>query len=252
MKKLLWLVLVSLLVSSFFVTSCSSSSSSTTNQITVATDATWAPFEYVDEKTKAIVGFDIDVMNAIAENQNIKVTYKNVAFDPLLAGMAQGMYDAAISSITINDERKKSMLFSDPYFTAGQMVVVKVDNTKIKGMETLEGTVGAQIGTTGATEVGKVKAASLKTYDDIGLAFQDLINGQTQAVVCDNPVAMGYVSKNSTKIKSVGGLYTTEDYGIAIAKGKTDLQKRINEGIKTIKSNGKIGQISKKWLEAAQ
>jgi polar amino acid transport system substrate-binding protein len=250
MKKLLWLGFVALFVTSLLLTSCSSgSSNSSTSKITVATDATWAPFEYVDENSKEIIGFDIDVFNAIAQDQKLEITYKNVAFDPLLAGMAQGMYDAAISSITINAERKKNMLFSDPYFTAGQMVVVSVNNTKIKGMETLDGTVGAQIGTTGATEVEKVKTATLKTYDDIGLAFQDLINGQVQAVVCDNPVAMGYVAKNSGKLKSVGGLYTTEDYGIAIAKGKTDLQKRINDGIKSIKSSGKMDQFSKKWLE---
>jgi polar amino acid transport system substrate-binding protein len=251
MKKLLWLFIVGVAFFSLVLASCSSPApASTANmKITVATDATWAPFEYVDEQTKQIVGFDIDVFDAIAKNQNLGITYKNVAFDPLLAGMAQGMYDAAISSITIKEDRKKNMLFSDPYFVAGQMVVVKIDNTKITEMSKIEGPAGAQTGTTGADEIQKIKAATLKPYDDIGLAFQDLMNGQINAVVCDNPVALQYVAKNSTKIKSVGGLYTTEDYGIAVAKGKTDLLNRINAGLKAVKSQGLIDQLSKKWLE---
>ncbi len=275
MKKLLWLVVIGLVAASLVLTSCSSSSTTTPATSTsaapttttsapttstapttasalkvfVATDATWAPFEYVDEQTKKIIGFDIDVFDAIAKSQNLEVEYKNVAFDPLLAGMAQSMYDAAISSISITDERKQSMLFSDPYFVAGQMVVVKVDNTKITSMETLEGVCGAQTSTTGSREIEKVKTATLKPYDDIGLAFQDLMNGQINAVVCDNPVAMKYVAKNSSKIKSVGGLYTTEDYGIAVAKGKTDLLAKINAGIKDIKAQGLLDQFAKKWLQ---
>jgi polar amino acid transport system substrate-binding protein len=250
MKKLLWLSMVAFLAIILISTSCSSGSSGTKiTQITVATDAEWPPFEYLDSKTKDIIGFDIDVMNAIGQDQNLQISYSNVAFDLLLSGMTQGKYDVAISSITASAERKKNMLFSDPYFTTGQMVVVSIDNTKIKNMETLEGLVGVKNMTTGATEVGKIKTATLKPFDNFTLAFQELINGQIQAVVCDNVVALGYLAKNPTKIKSVGGLYATEDYYIVVARGKTDLLKSINIGIKDIKTNGKIAQISKKWLE---
>jgi polar amino acid transport system substrate-binding protein len=250
MKKLLWLGFIALFVTSLILTSCSSGSATpAVTQITVATDATWPPFESINEKTKGIEGLDIDIFNAIAAKQNLSVTFKNVAWDPLLAGMAQSMYDAAISSITITEERKKDMLFSDPYFAAGQMVVVKKDNTVIKGKETLSGMVGVQLGTTGDIEVQKIKAATVKPYDDIGLAFQDLINGQVQAVVCDNPVALLYVGKNADKIKTTGAVFTDENYGIAVAKGKTDLLNRINAGLKAVKSEGLIEQYSKIWLK---
>lgn len=244
MKKLLWLVM-GLVLASMMLASCSTSSA----KIRVATDATWPPFEYVNDQTKQIEGFDIDVMNAIAQKQNLDIEFVNVAFDPLLAGMAQGMYDVAISSITITEDRAKEMLFSDSYFAAGQIITVRKDNTKITGRDTLAGSVGAQIGTTGAMEVEKIKTATLKTYDDIGLAFQDLMNRQIEAVVCDNPVAMGYTGKNPDKLKVVGGVFTDENYGIAVAKGKTDLLAKINAGIKAIKSEGLIEQLSKKWLE---
>jgi polar amino acid transport system substrate-binding protein len=246
MKRLLCLVLISLLAVSMVLTSCTQK----TTKIRVATDATWAPFESVNETTKEIEGFDIDLLKAIAEKENLEIEFINVAWDPLLAGVAQGTYDAAISSITITEDRKKDMLFSDPYFEAGQIIVVRKDNTSITSPASLSGKkAGAQIGTTGAMEIQKVSGATLKTYDDIGLGFQDLMNGQIDAVVCDNPVALGYVGKNSTKVKTVGTIFTQENYGIAVAKGKTDLLAKINSGLKKVKSEGLISQLSKKWLE---
>ncbi|MCJ7743436.1 MAG: basic amino acid ABC transporter substrate-binding protein [Dehalococcoidales bacterium] len=245
MKKLLLLATIGLVFTCMIFASCSSAPT----KIRVATDATWPPFEYVSEQTKQVEGFDIDVMNAIAEKENLDIEFVNVGFDPLLAGMAQGTYDAAISSITITEERKKVMLFSDPYFAAGQIVTVRKDDTSITGKDTLTGKVGAQLGTTGAMEVEKIKTATLKTYDDIGLAFQDLMNGQINAVVCDNPVALEYVGKNPDKLKTAGDIFTDEHYGIAVAKGNTELLAKINAGIEAIKSEGLLEQFSKKWLE---
>lgn len=245
MKKLLLLVIIGALLAGLVLTACSS----TTTKIRIATDATWAPFESINEQTKQVEGFDIDVMNAIAAKEKLDIEYINVAFDPLLAGMAQGTYDVAISSITITADRAKDMLFSDPYFAAGQIITVQISNTKITGKDTLAGKVGAQLGTTGAMEVEKIAGATLKTYDDIGLAFQDLMNGQIDAVVCDNPVALGYVGKNADKLKIAGAAFTDENYGIAVAKGKTDLLKKINAGLAAVKSEGLIEQLSKKWLE---
>jgi polar amino acid transport system substrate-binding protein len=245
MKKLLLLVTIGLVFTSMVFASCGS----TTPKIRVATDATWLPFEYVNDQTNQIEGFDIDVMNAIAEKENLDIEYVNVAFDALLAGMAQGTYDAAISSITITPERAQDMLFSDPYFEAGQIITVRLDNTTITGKDTLAGDVGAQLGTTGAMEVEKIPAATLKTYDDIGLAFQDLMNGQIDAVVCDNPVALGYVGKNPDELKAVGDVFTDENYGIAVAEGNTELLAKINAGIAAIMEEGLLEQFSEKWLE---
>lgn len=215
--------------------------------VRVATDATWPPFEYVDDQTKQIVGFDVDFMNAVAAKEGLNIRFVNVAWDPLLAGMAQGTYDMAISSITITEDRKKDMLFSDPYYAAGQIVVVQKNNTTITGKDTLTGKVGAQLGTTGAMEVEKITTATLKNYDDIGLAFQDLMNGQINAVVCDNPVAMQYVVKNPDKLKIAGNVFTDEYYGIAVAMGKTELLEKINDGIKKVLAEGIIATLEEKW-----
>ncbi|HSW58713.1 MAG TPA: basic amino acid ABC transporter substrate-binding protein [Dehalococcoidales bacterium] len=249
MKKILVVSLAMVILFSLILTACGTTSGTTGNKIVVATDATWPPFEFINEQTKEIEGMDIDIMNAIAANQKFEVEFKNVAWDPLLAGMAQGMYDAAISSITITEARKKDMLFSDPYFAAGQLVVVRKDNTTIKGKDTLSGLVGVQLGTTGDIEVQKIKGATTKPYDDIGLAFQDLMNGQVQAVVCDNPVALLYIGRNADKLKAAGNVFTEENYGIAVAKGKTDLLNKINAGLKAIKADGSIERFAQKWLK---
>lgn len=245
LKKYTWLLVFVVLVSSLLASSCSSP----TEKIQVATDATWPPFEFVNEQTKEIEGFDIDIMKAIAEKEDLDIEFLNVGWDPLLAGVAQGTYDAAISSITITEDRKKDMLFSDPYFEAGQIVVVSIDDNAVSSKDDLTGVVGAQIGTTGSFEIEKIATATLKTYDDIGLAFQDLMNGQIVAVVCDNPVALGYVGQNSDKLKTVGGTFTEENYGIALAKGQEDLLEKINASIAALKAEGKFEEFSTKWLE---
>ena len=243
MKKVIFIFLAAILLAGLPLASCGAKS----QKITVATDATWAPFEYVDTKTNQIIGFDIDLMNAIAKKENLDIEFTNVGFDPLLAGMAQGTYDAAISSITISAERQQQMLFSDPYYAAGQIITVAKNNTAITGIDNLKGKVGAQLGTTGAIAMQGKAGVNLKTYDDIGLAFQDLLNGQIDAVVCDNPVAAGYVVKNSDKLKIAGAVFTDESYGIAVAKGHDDLLKKINAGLKAVLADGIIKQLEDKW-----
>jgi len=219
-------------------------------KITVATDATWPPCEYVDETTKEFVGFDIDLMKAIAEAADFEVEFVNVGWDPLLAGMATGQYDAAISAMTITEERAKQWDFSEPYFVAGQLIAVRVDETTIKGPDDLAGKVaGAQLGTTGAIYVEEnIPGATLKTYDDISQAFLDLINGQIDAVVADDPLVEAMVRKYS-EVLWVGGLLTGEDYGIAVKKGAPEILEAINKGLKIVKDQGLLEQLKAKWIE---
>jgi len=247
MKRIFGYVLIGMILVGLVVSGCSPK----TAKIRIATDATWPPFESVNEQTKEIEGFDIDLMTAIAERAGLEIEFVNVAWDPLLAGMAQCQYDAAISAMTITEERKKQFLFSDPYFEAGQMVAVRIDNTNITDKDALAGkVVGAQIGTTGSFEVEKIDGATLKTYDDIGLAMQDLMNGQIDAVIADNPLVLGYVGANPDKLKTVGEVFTDESYGIAVCKTKTDLVEKINAGLKAVKEEGLIEQLVEKWLSS--
>ena len=220
----------------------------TPQTIRVATDATWPPFEIVDEATKEIVGYDIDLFNAIAEKANLKIEFINTPFDSVLSGMGTCQFDAAISAMTITEERKKSFDFSDPYINAGQIVVVQ-SSSDITSKDGLVGkTVGAQLGTTGEIEAKKIANTTVKPYDTVDLAFLDLANGQIDAVIADYPTALGFVAKSPDKIKAVGDVFTDESYGIAVCKGNTELVTKINDALKQVVAEGKLVELEKKWL----
>jgi len=221
-------------------------------KIAVATDAAFPPMEFVDEN-KNIVGFDIDMMNAIAKAMGLEVEYKNTAWDGIFAGLEAGDYDAILSAVTITDERKGTYDFSDPYINAGQAVVVRAEETEISSDADLPGkVVGAQIGTTGALAVQEISGATLKEYDTIDLAFLDLLNGNIQAVVVDTPVAADYALASEQfkgKLKIVGEPFTEEYYGVVVRKGEmADFVAAFNEGLKKIKADGTYDQIYTKWI----
>lgn len=249
MKRSIWFLLVALLVVSLAISSCGPSQ----ERITVAMDATWPPFEYVDETTQEIIGFDVDLITAIAEKQGLEIEIVNVPWDSLLAGMAGCQYDLSISAMTITPERAEQFAFSDPYFAAGQVVTVQASNNDINGPEDLAGyTVGVQLGTTGDIEAQNMEGVTVKNYDDIGLAFQDLINGQIDAVIADNPLALGYVGQNPGVLKTVGEVFTDEYYGIAVCATNTELLDQINQGLAAVKAEGLIEELTEEWLTGGQ
>jgi polar amino acid transport system substrate-binding protein len=216
--------------------------------LVVATDAAFPPFEYIDEDTKDIIGFDIDLMDAIAEKADLNIVYQNVAWDPLLAGMADCQYDMAISAMTITAERAEQFSFSDPYINAGQIVVVAADNETVGGPDDLVGmTIGAQIGTTGAMEADAIADTTVKTYDTYQLAFLDLANGQIDAVIADYPTALAFVNKNSDDLKVVGDVFTDENYGIAFCMGNDDLISKVNDALAELQAEGFVDELVVEW-----
>lgn len=248
MKRLLWLWVLLAVVVIVVVVVFVQGRGGETGKIRVATDATWKPFEYIETNTTEIVGFDIDLFDAIAERANLDVEYVDVDWDALLAGMAQGTYDAAISSITIKPDRLEEMNFSIPYMVAGQIITTLKSNTDITGPETLAGkSVGVQAGTTGDDLATSINGTDVQRYDEIGLAFTALMTNQIDAVVCDDPVAYGWVDKYDV-LKTVGEVLTHEEYGIAVAKGKEELLEKINTALEELLDEGIIDQLTEKWL----
>jgi len=219
--------------------------------ITVATDATWPPMEFVNT-SKQIVGFDIDLLNAAAKAGGFQVKFQDTAWDGIFAGLGNGDYDAVISSVTITDQRKKVMDFSIPYLNAGQVLIVRSNMSGVSSLADLKGqAAGAQIGTTGAMEINKVPGVTLTTYDEIGLAIEDLVNGRIAGVVCDNPTAANYVLQNDNykdKLKIVGKPFTEEYYGVAVRKGNSRVLNMINQGLQVVLNNGTEQALEAKWL----
>lgn len=225
-------------------------------KLVIASDATWPPMEFVDEASKQIVGFDIDLIAAIAKDQKFEFEIKNTAWDGIFAGLDGAAYDAVLSSVTITDERKQKYDFSDPYFNADQGIVVRADDAAIKSAADLAGkTVGAQLGTTGEAEVLKIKGANLKPYDTADLAMMDLANKKIDAVVVDTPVAADFALSSAQfkgKLKIGATIVTNEVFGLVAKKGDPkQVLPLFNAGLKNVKASGEYDKIYAKWFGAA-
>lgn len=217
----------------------------------VGTDAAYPPFQMLE--ADKISGHDIDVMNAIAEAGGFKIEWRNTGWDPLFDGLDRGTVDIGISSITITEDRKKKYDFSEPYFEANQLILVKEDSTVTK-LADLEGqNIGVQGGTTGEEVVKKAFGdtySGLKSYDDMPSAIDDFFNGRVAAAVGDNGVIAYYANKNpNAKFKMIqDDSFEKEYYGIMVKKGNTEIMEKINAGLKTIKENGKLQEIYNEYF----
>lgn len=216
--------------------------------IRVGTNAEYPPFESVDEAGK-IIGFDMDIMNAIAEAAGFEVEFINTRWDGIFVALASGDFTAVISAATITEERKQAVDFSDPYFNAGQMIAVKKDSA-IATPADLDGKkVGVQLGTTGDLWVSDNTQAEVVRYDEITLAFQALGNGDVDAVVNDGPVSADIIRANpELDVTLVGEPFTDEFYGIAVNKDKPEILAAINKGLAAVRESGQYDEIYAKWF----
>jgi len=217
-----------------------------------ASDATWPPMEMVNAD-KDIVGFCPDLVNAIAKAAGFTAVIKNTAWDGIFAGLAAGKYDAIASSVSITDKRKKVMDFSDPYFDVKQGVVTR-KGASIKSTADLKGKkIGAQIGTTGYFSAKKIEGALPESYDEVGLAIENLNNGRIDAVMCDDAVAAGYALQNPNYSKTLTLAFLIvpdkpECLGIATKKGNQEVLDLVNKGLKAVRASGEYDILFKKWF----
>lgn len=215
-------------------------------------DATYPPMEFVDAGRR-LVGFDLDLIQAVARAGGFQAVVKNTAWDGIFVGLAAGSYDAILSSVTITPERRARLDFSLPYANAGQvMVVAQGTRQRLRTLADLAGrTVGVQIGTTGGIAVARFKEVRLRTYDEEGMAIEDLALGRIDAVVIDAPTAANYVLRNEryrTRLKIAGAPFTDEYYGIAVRKGNRRVLDLINRGLEAALHDGTVDRLAALWL----
>lgn len=226
-----------------------SNTSTSKPRYSVALEATFAPFEFRDMKTGEFTGFDIDLIKAIGQVEGFDVDIKEMGFDGIITALQTNNVDLAISGISIDDERKKAVDFSLPYYQSGLVVAVKTDNNTIKGFDDLKGKkIAVQINTTSAKEAKKIPDAKVTELDKVPDMFLELKNGGVDAVVNDLPVTAYYIKQGNNDVKIVGDILSAEYYGIAIPKGKTEVLQKINDGLKTLKANGQYAELYKKWF----
>jgi polar amino acid transport system substrate-binding protein len=222
-------------------------------EIKIGSDTTYPPFETVDEKTKAIVGFDPDLMDEVCRRANCKAKFVTTAWDGIFVALAKGEFDAVVSGVTITDERRKTVEFSEPYLRYGQVVLVRADEAAIAGVDSLGGKrVAVQTGTTNdekATALQKEKkVGDVKRYDTFALAVQALINKDVDAVIIDSYAADGYIGVNPGKLKKVGEPFTSEALGIALKQGDAALKQAFDAGLAVMKTDGTLDRLYKKWF----
>ena len=220
-------------------------------ELIVGTEPSFAPFEFPDGKDGEITGFDMDLIKAMAKKMGYEtVTIKGMGFDALIPAMNAGNIDVIISGMSITDARKKQVLFTDPYYESGLMVIVKKDNNEIKSFDDLKGKrIGVQLGTTGAQEAEKIEGAKVTNFDTSDLACIELKNGNVDAVISDLPVLQYFLKqKGSSYAKAVGTPKKGDFYGIAAPKDKKDLVDGINTALKELKDSGEYKKIYTKWF----
>jgi len=217
--------------------------------ILVASDTAYAPFEFQDPNSGDYVGFDMDLVKAIAEVNDWNCEIRSMNFDGIVPALESSSVDMSISAMTITDQRKEKVNFSVPYYRSGQSVMVAASNEDIKGFEDLDGKhIGAQISTTGAMEANTVPNAEVTEYNTINEAFMALRNGNIDAIVNDFPVNAYFIKQGNDDVKLVGDLRTSEHYGIAIPKDKPEILEKVNSALETLKENGKYDEIYKEWF----
>jgi ABC-type amino acid transport substrate-binding protein len=218
-------------------------------EITVASNIAYPPFEFSPRDGPQ--GFDIDLMNEIAERAGLEVEYEAVEFDEIVRGVHFDLYDAAISAMTITPERQQQVDFSDPYFNADQSLLV-ASYSDVESVDDLaDATVGVQLGTTGQIEAQElINAGTIKQgrpFRTIEDAFAALQDGQVEGVIYDLAVAQDVVEKSEGELRIVETVPTGEQYGIAFSKD-SDLVEPVNEALAEIKADGTYEEIYERWI----
>lgn len=213
--------------------------------LVMATNAEFPPYEY--HEGDEIVGIDAEVAALIAEELGMTLEIEDMAFDSVLAAVQSGKADIAMAGITVTEERKMVVSFSDTYTKATQMIIVKEDS-EIAGPDDLTGkTIGVQLGTTGDIYVEDVEDATIERYSKGFEAVQALLQGKVDAVVIDGEPAKVFVDQNEG-IKLLEEAFTEEEYAIAVAKDNEELLEQINTALATLTENGKFDEVIAKYI----
>ncbi|MFL0196545.1 ABC transporter substrate-binding protein [Clostridium sp. WILCCON 0269] len=259
MKKLT-AIIITIIFSTMLLTACGGSAKKDTSsnllekikksgKIVIGTEEGYPPMEFRDSNGK-LVGFDVDFSNEVAKRLGVKAEFLVMDFNGLILALDSNKFDAAIASISITDERKKTTDFSTPYVTGGQVITVKNETQNITGVKDLKGKVIAcELGTTGENVANGIAGVKeLKKYDKITEAFQDMTIGRVDATIIDQQVGGYYIQKKKGQFKMLEGALSKEPMGIAYRKGDTSLKEELDKIITDMKKDGTLSKLSIKWF----
>lgn len=222
--------------------------------LVVGTEAQFPPFEFKDTGGN-LTGFDIDLIKAIAEKIGRKVELRDMQFAGIIPALQSGQIDMAIAGMSVTEERKKSILFSDPYIDAGLVILVGANNSTIKGSGDLVGKKAAvHLGSTGAKQADELKAAgklgTVNYYNSSTLAIMELAKGGADCVIIDKPYAETFVSKEPGKVNILPEVLASDSYAVAFNLKSTELQTEVNKALAALTADGTIDKIKAKYFAA--
>ncbi len=250
MKKVLSMLLVA--VCTMGLAACGGSSEggsedSGDDTLVMATNAEFPPYEY--HEGDEVVGIDVDIASAIAEELGMELKVEDMAFDSIIPAVTSGKADIGAAGMTVTPDREESVAFTDTYAHATQVIIVKEDSD-ITGPDDLVGkTIGVQLGTTGDLYATDIEDATVEQYNKGFEAVQALTQDKIDAVIIDGEPAKEFVAE-SEGLKILDEAFTEEDYAIAVAKDNTELVEKINDALATLKESGKLDEIIAKYISA--
>ena len=223
------------------------------NTLRVGTEPTFAPFEFMDTKSREFVGYDIDLIRTVADKAGYDIEVVNMGFDALIPGLAAGTVDVVAAGVSITPERAERVDFTEPYYRVGlSMIVRKADAQKFPDFKSLAGQpIGVQIGTTGAEKAKGIPGAEVTSFNATSEAFMALTMGHVSAVIHDRPVLAYFMKMQPRAARGLqlqNVLEDSQQYGFAVKKGNKELLEKLNKGLEAVRASGEDKKIHDKWF----
>ena len=225
--------------------------------IQAVTENAYTPLNFADPKTGKGIGWEYDAVNEIGKRLNAKINWNTMAWDPMIQAIHDGQYDIGMDGISITDERKKQVDFSDPYMDNKEFMLVRADEARIKTKDDFAANtdllIGAQSGTSGFYAAiydildGNEQNPRVKLFDTFGASVQALKTGDVDMVLMDQASVDGYIAADPGVFKTVGEPVGSDQFGFIFQPG-SDLVAPVNAAIAAMKADGTIDGLNRKWF----
>jgi polar amino acid transport system substrate-binding protein len=224
------------------------------DEVTIAVENAYLPFNYVDLKTSNAGGWDYDAWYQICTRLHCTPTFVEVGWEGMIQAVSDGQYDAAADGITITDDRKEKVDFSIGYVNIEQRLLVRIDETRISKIEDIVADeslkLGTQTGTTNYEVATKYLPESrIQAFEQFPFAVQALLSGDIDAVIMDETAGQGYVGENADKLKLVGDSLSSDQLGFIFTKG-SGMADLVNQALKAMIDDGTLAEINTKYFGA--
>lgn len=224
-------------------------------EITVAVENAYLPFNYIDPSTSEPAGWDYEAISAICDLLNCKPTFVEAAWEGMIQAVADGQYDMAADGITITDDRKEIVDFSDGYINIEQRLLTRIDEDRFDSVQAFidnaDLIVGTQTGTTNFETASQLLPADrIQAFEQFPFAVQALIAGDIDAVIIDETAGLGYQGANADALKLVGDSMSSDALGFIFPKG-SDLVGAVNAALAEMRANGTLATLADKYFTEA-